>query len=47
MNDPYGIKRRHMAEIWTINSQGKCLFGEIVKDQNGLGMAGQLDNLLA
>ena len=47
LSDLYEIEKRQVAEIWAANSQGKCLFGQIVKDQNGLGMAGQLDKLLA
>ncbi len=47
LNDPYEIEKRQVAQLWARNSQGKCLFGLITKDRNGLGMSGQLDALFA
>ena len=46
MSDPYEIEKRHVGELWARKSAGKCLFGQIVKDQAGVGMSGQLDALL-
>ncbi len=47
LNDPYEIEKRQVGELWASNSDGRCLFGTIVKDRAGLGMAAQLDELLA
>ena len=47
LNDPYEVEKRQMGELWAITSGGHCLFGHIVKDRAGLGMAAQLDALLA
>jgi type III restriction enzyme len=47
LNDPYEIEKRQVGELWGRTSRGKCLFGLITKDRNGLGVAGQLDLLLA
>ena len=47
LNDPYEIEKRQIGELWARNSRGKCLFGQVVKDRNGLGLSAQLDGLLA
>ncbi len=47
LNDPYEIEKRQIGELWARNSHGKCLFGQVVKDRSGLGLSGQLDELLA
>jgi type III restriction enzyme len=46
LNDPYEIEKRHIGELWARKSQGRCLFGQIAKERNGVGMSGQLDALL-
>lgn len=45
LNDPYEIEKRQIGELWARNSQGKCLFGLITKDRDGLDVSGQLDLL--
>ena len=47
LSDPYEIEKRHIGELWARKIAGKCLFGQIVKDQACVGMSGQLDTLLA
>lgn len=32
-------------ELWARKTEGRCLFGQIVKDRAGVGMSGQLDTL--
>ena len=46
LNDPYEIEKRQVGELWAGKSQSRCLFGQIARQQGGLGMAGQLDALL-
>lgn len=33
--------------VWASKSSGRCLFKQIVKERDGVGMSGQLDALLA
>lgn len=47
LSDPYEIEKRQVGELWAHTSGGRCLFGYIVKDHFGIGMAAQLDGLLA
>ena len=47
LNDPYEIEKRQVGELWAHKSGGRCLFGQVVKDQSGVGIHGQLDILLA
>ena len=47
LNDPYEIEKRQIGELWALKSGGKCVFGQIAKERNGIGMSGQLDALLA
>lgn len=47
LNDPYEIEKRQIGELWALKSQGRCLFGQIAKQRDGVGMSGQLDALLA
>jgi len=47
VNDPYEIEKRQIGELWARKSLGRCVFGQITKERNGLGTAGQLDALLA
>lgn len=46
VNDPYEIEKRQVGELWAHKSQRRCLFGQITKDRNGVGTAGQLDKVL-
>ncbi len=46
LNDPYEIEKRQIGELWARKSQGRCLFGQIAKERDGVGMSGQLDALL-
>lgn len=46
LNDPYEMEKRQVGALWARKSQSRCLFGQIVRQQGGLGMAGQLDALL-
>ncbi|MBH2020518.1 hypothetical protein [Polaromonas sp.] len=41
------IEKRQVGELWARNSQARCRFGQIALQKNGVGMAGQLDALLA
>jgi type III restriction enzyme len=47
LNDPYEIEKRQVGELWARISGGRCVFGYVVKDRAGVGMASQLDQLLA
>ena len=47
LNDPYEIEKRQIGELWARKSGRRCLFGQIVKERDGVGMSGQLDALLA
>ena len=47
LNDPYEMEKRKVGELWAATSGGRCLFGQIVKDRAGVGMAAQLDALFA
>ncbi len=44
---PSEIEKRQVGELWAKVSEGKCLFGHIVLQRDGLSMAQQLDALLA
>ena len=46
LNDPYEIEKRQIGELWARKSQGRCLFGQIAKERDSVGMSGQLDALL-
>jgi type III restriction enzyme len=46
LSDPYEIEKRQTGELWAAKSGGKCVFGQIAKERDGVGMAGQLDRLL-
>lgn len=46
LNDPYEIEKRQIGELWARRSNSLCLFGQIAKDRDGMGMSGQLDTLL-
>lgn len=41
------LEKRQVGELWAKNSAGRARFGWIMKTQEGLSMAQQLDNLLA
>ncbi len=41
------MEKRQVGELWAKNSQGRARFGWIMKTQDGLSMAQQLDKLLA
>ena len=45
--DPYEIEKRQIGELWAAKSGGKCVFGQVVNLRDGVGLAGQLDRLLA
>jgi type III restriction enzyme len=47
LNDPYEIEKRQVGELWARKSNKRCLFGQIAKERDGVGMSGQLDALLA
>jgi type III restriction enzyme len=47
LNDPYEIEKRQIGELRALKSQGRCLFGQIAMQRDGVGMSGQLDVLLA
>jgi type III restriction enzyme len=47
LNDPYEIEKRQIGELWARKSQGRCVFGQITKERNGMGTSNQLDALLA
>ena len=47
LNLPYEIEKRQVGELWAKVSEGKCLFGQIVLQRDGLDMKQQLDTLLA
>jgi len=47
VSDPYEIEKRQIGELWAGKSGGRCLFGQLVKERDGVGMSGQLDSLLA
>jgi hypothetical protein len=44
---PYEIEKRQVGELWAKVSEGKCLFGQIVLQRDGLNMQQQIDALLA
>jgi len=46
LSDPYEIEKRQVGELWARTSGGRCLFGYVVKDRAGVGMAAQLDELI-
>lgn len=41
------LEKRQVGELWAKNSQGRARFGWIMKTQDGLSMAQQLERLLA
>ena len=47
LSDPYEIEKRQIGELWASKSGGKCVFGQIAKERDGVGLSGQLDRLLA
>ena len=47
LSDPYEIEKRQIGELWAAKSGGKCVFGQIAKERDGVGLSGQLDRLLA
>lgn len=47
LSDPYKIEKRQIGELWAQKSGGKCVFGQVAKEKDGLGLSGQLDKLLA
>ena len=47
LSDPYEIEKRQIGALWAQKSSGKCLFGQIAKEQAGLDVLSQLDKLLA
>ena len=47
LNDPYEIEKRQIGELWAAKSGGKCVFEQIAKERDGVGLSGQLDKLLA
>ena len=47
LNEPYEIEKRQIGELWARKSDSRCLFGQIAKVRDGVGMSGQLDALLA
>ena len=46
LTDVYEIEKRQIGELWAVKSGGKCIFGQVVKMRDGMGLAGQLDKLL-
>jgi type III restriction enzyme len=46
LNDPYEIEKRQIGELWAAKSGSKCVFGQIAKEKDGVGLSGQLDRLL-
>ena len=46
VNDPYEIEKRQIGELWAAKSGGKCVFGQITKERDCVGILGQLDKLL-
>ena len=46
LNDPYEIEKRQIGELWAHKSGGTCVFGQIAKERDGVGLSGQLDRLL-
>ena len=47
LSDPYEIEKRQIGALWAQKSGGKCVFGQVAKEKDGLGLSGQLDKLLA
>ncbi len=45
LSDPYEIEKRQIGELWAAKSGGRCVFGQIAKERDGVGMSGQLDKL--
>ena len=46
LNDPYEIEKRQIGELWARKGERRCLFGQIAKERDGVGMSAQLDTLL-
>lgn len=47
LSDPYEIEKRQVGELWARTSLGRCLFGQITLQRNGMSMSQQLDSLLS
>ena len=47
LNDPYEIEKRQIGELWAQKSGGTCVFGQVAKEKDGMGLSAQLDKLLA
>ena len=47
LSDPYEVEKRQVGELWARTSGGRCLFGYLVKDRAGLGLAAQMEALFA
>jgi len=46
-SDPAEIEKRQIGELWARQSGGRAVFGWLMKTQGGLGLAQQLDTVLA
>jgi type III restriction enzyme len=47
VNDPYEIEKRLIGELWAKTSKGRCIFGWITSQRNGLSVSEQLDATLS
>jgi type III restriction enzyme len=45
--DLYDTEKRQVGELWARTSQGRAVFGWVMKEREGLSMSQQLDRLLA
>lgn len=45
-NDLHEIEKRQVGELWAANSGGKCVFGFVYLEDNGMNMEVQLDKAL-
>ena len=43
---PEEIEKRQVGELWAAHSGGKCVFGFVYLEDNGMNMAAQLDEVL-
>ena len=43
---PEEIEKRQVGELWAAKSGGKCVFGFVYLEDNGMNMAAQLDEVL-
>jgi type III restriction enzyme len=46
-NNPAEIEKRQVGELWAKHSKGRAGFGWVMKTQDGLSMAQQIDRLMA